>query len=166
MEIVQPDYETFLDTVKALKPRLTAREEAASSNTLKRSSTSLTSSNSIKTPHRESPAPKRSVESNQGPVTHSVLEKMLDLIAKQTQAIENVASQVSNFASKSDYGASNLDETFESVPDTTTDEEIGAPSLNVLPQENRLPTSAKASQSSSTILDTLFKPILKFSPLS
>ncbi|KAL0812033.1 hypothetical protein ABMA28_009427 [Loxostege sticticalis] len=68
---------------------------------------------------------------------------MMDLLAKQTQTIESVATQVSTLASQSDRVVSNLDESFESVPDSTTDEEFGVPSLNVLPQEeDPIPTSA------------------------
>ncbi|XP_063623055.1 uncharacterized protein LOC134795153 [Cydia splendana] len=62
---------------------------------------------------------------------------MMELLSQQTQAIENIASRVANSGPKSDTAAADLDESFEFVPDSTeSDNEFGAPSFDIGPQEN------------------------------
>ncbi|XP_069356171.1 uncharacterized protein [Maniola hyperantus] len=140
-------YEDFINTVKLLKPRLTSRDEASTSESTprKRRSTSPISSRNNKTPRHEP------LEPNRAPVTDAFMIKMMDLLTKQTQAIESVANQVSTLAPKSDQGSSELDESFESVPDSTEpEEEFRGPALSALPQENTsslsIPTNGDAEE--------------------
>ncbi|XP_069360185.1 uncharacterized protein [Maniola hyperantus] len=164
-------YEDFIKTVKLLKPRLTSRDEASTSGSTPRKRRST----SPKTPRHES------LEPNRAPVTDSFMIKMMDLLTKQTQAIESVANRVSILASKSDQGSSKLNESFESVPDSTEPEdEFRGPALSVLPQENTsslsMPTNvdseeaaliaqiAEAQRKLATIKTTGNIPKCDFSP--
>ncbi|XP_045760888.1 uncharacterized protein LOC123864467 isoform X3 [Maniola jurtina] len=86
-KIHDKSYEDFIKTVKLLKPRLTARDEASTSEcTLrKRGSTSPISLRGNKTPRYESSEP------NRVPVTDSFMAKMMDLLTKQWTSDNNVS---------------------------------------------------------------------------
>nr|XP_034827376.1 uncharacterized protein LOC117984822 [Maniola hyperantus]XP_034828491.1 uncharacterized protein LOC117985806 [Maniola hyperantus]XP_034830602.1 uncharacterized protein LOC117987681 [Maniola hyperantus]XP_034839956.1 uncharacterized protein LOC117996063 [Maniola hyperantus] len=83
-------YEDFINTVKLLKPRLTSRDEASTSESTprKRRSTSPISSRNNKTPRHEP------LEPNRAPVTDAFMIKMMDLLTKQWTLVNKVSPKM------------------------------------------------------------------------
>ncbi|XP_049866092.1 uncharacterized protein LOC126379470 [Pectinophora gossypiella] len=123
-EIHQESYDVFMHTVKTLKPQLTS---VRGNSPRKRSSLSPQPgcSSAAKTPRRES-------DPSDPQLQQSFFEKMVDLLANQTQAIEGIAAQISTLSSRSEQSIA--DESESDAESTLSDTNFSAPSLNVIPK--------------------------------
>lgn len=133
-KIHRSSYSEFMHTVKLIKSKLTSRDAVSGNSPKKRHSLSPSSSSAEKTPRREHTT-----------VTDpqiSLFEKMMQVLSYQTKAIESVAEQMTalnakNNSSRSDSPPVELDQSFESVVDSTQGDDFEAPSLNAASPENQ-----------------------------
>lgn len=133
-KIHKGSYSEFMHTVKLIKTKLTSRDAASGNSPKKRRSISPSGSSAGKTPRSE---PTTITEPQ-----ISVFEKMMQVLSYQTKAIESVAEQMSaltakNSSSRSDSPPVELDQSFDSVVDSTQEDDFEAPSLNAAPPEDQ-----------------------------
>lgn len=183
-KIHQPSYYAFMQTVREMKvsDKLTARSSSASSQratpTRKRAppdddgAATPSTCTSSKVPRQDTPT----VPPPAPPV--DAMQKIMEILASQSQILESLTKRVDGITAsltniEAENSASELDQSFESVPDSThSGDEWQAPTLEPLPesqeksvpQEEILRSQIIDAQRKLGELKSVSEYILDFSP--